>query len=100
MPPWMIGCFIPNSSVMRVLIDLRLSLCPLVRVTDSDRNNDPAERAPLDQVTKCVCGIFKRECLGDDVLDPSRTEKLGNGLPRVGPGRQRLGKQRETFNAG
>jgi hypothetical protein len=83
----MIGCFIPNSSVMRVLIDPRPPVCPLVIVTDSDRHNDPAERAPLDQVTNCVCPIFKRERLGDDGLDPSRTEKLGNRLSRLGPGR-------------
>jgi hypothetical protein len=38
-------------------------------VGDSDRDNDPAERAPLDQVSKCVCGIFKRERFGDDGLD-------------------------------
>ena len=42
----------------------------IVPVADSDRDNDPAERAPLDQVSKCVCSIFKRERLGDDGLDP------------------------------
>jgi hypothetical protein len=33
----------------------------IVPVADSDRDNDAAERAPLDQVLKCVCGIFKRD---------------------------------------
>jgi hypothetical protein len=44
---------------------------PLVIVIDSDRHNHPAERALLDQVTKCVCSIFKEERLGDDGLDLS-----------------------------
>jgi hypothetical protein len=48
-----------------------LETATIVPEADSDRDNDPAERAPLDQVSKCVCGIFKRERLGDDGLDPS-----------------------------
>jgi hypothetical protein len=67
------------------LIDPRPPVCPLMIAIDSDHHNDPAERARIDQVTQCVCSIFKRECLGDDGLDLSRTEKLGNRLPRLGP---------------
>jgi hypothetical protein len=37
-----------------------LSLCPLVRATDSYRHNDPAERAPLDQVAKGTVNLSRR----------------------------------------
>src|SRR5215469_6974810 len=60
-----------GTSVFRkrpYLVERTAVLCP---VADSDRDNDPAERSPLNQVSNCVCGIFKRERLGDNGHDSS-----------------------------
>src|ERR1700730_6622873 len=40
MPPWIIGCLIPKSSVIRVLIDVHLSWRPVA----GDARNLPAKR--------------------------------------------------------
>ena len=58
---------LPSTVARRSSLVERTAIVP---AADSDRDNDPAERAPLDQVSKCVCGILKRERLGDDGLDP------------------------------
>jgi enoyl-CoA hydratase/isomerase-like protein len=49
MPPWMIGCFIPKSSVMRVLIDVRPSWRPVAGDAQTSWRNasSPGGRLPI-----------------------------------------------------
>jgi hypothetical protein len=45
------------------------------------RDEYPSERTTLNEVTKRLCGVFKRKCAGDDRYDVARFEKLCNRRP-------------------
>src|SRR5580693_8962967 len=45
------------------------------------RQEYPPERASFDEVSNCLSSRFEWKCLGDDRLDPTRLEKLGQRLP-------------------
>src|SRR5215470_2146446 len=66
----------------------------------SNSEDDPAEGAVLDQVTKGIGRLSQREGLRDDRLDFAGCQKLGDGFPGILASRGRLRKQTETFDRG
>src|SRR5882672_6098579 len=66
----------------------------------SDCEDDPAERAALNQVTQSISRFGQREGLSHDRFDRAGLKERDDNLPCVSPGCLRLSEQYEALNAG
>src|SRR6267378_5920653 len=66
----------------------------------SDCEDDPAERAALNQVTQSISRFGQWEGLSHDRFDRAGLKQRDDSIPGVSPGRLRLSEQYEALDAG
>src|ERR1700704_6219611 len=65
----------------------------------SDREDDPAEGAALNEVTQSICRFSQLEDLCHDGLDRTGLKQWNNDAPCGAPYQRRLREQREALHA-